>query len=363
MKKKGKKIIALTLSLMMMCTLAPTAALAVLNDDNAVQSTGTTNEDEIEDSSTEEETTADKTETATDDNEDEDDSDNMLQNAIEAITELFDDTDDISDEDANEEGRSDVEEESEASGEKQTKTVYEYSDDDISVIVTLDDANDIPDEAVLIAERLDESSEEYIRCKEAAEEEILRQMCANGTYSVTMTEELYTGELEDLIAYDISLSLDGEEIEPEDTVSVRIEYSEELLEETGMDAEDISIVHVDDSDNAEAIETGADDGVISFETDSFSSYAAYTVTFGSKFNGSVTVFDVGNTHYCYQYLNGYVAFCGSLGLSSTSGSAAYIGTTTGVWGSTIATYINKAFTWYLASDKDDYDHALAQTYI
>lgn len=132
------------------------------------------------------------------------------------------------------------------SEETMTKT---YEDDEIEIVATYGKEANIPEEAEFLAKKLDiQNTEDAEETEENAEVERCR--------------------------YDIGFYVNGEEIEPEATVSIQVSFLTDAFD----DAEDMTIVHyLDDNnpDNTETIqqETKEDENgnvQVEFDLDSFS---------------------------------------------------------------------------------------------
>ncbi|MBR0404840.1 MAG: LPXTG cell wall anchor domain-containing protein [Eggerthellaceae bacterium] len=83
--------------------------------------------------------------------------------------------------------------------------------------------------------------------------------------------------IDDMVVYDICILVDGEEWEPDETVSVVIKSP---VIETKESSEEIAVSHLEDkSKTVETIETEVtDEGDVAFKTDGFSLYGLYTYT-------------------------------------------------------------------------------------
>ena len=83
--------------------------------------------------------------------------------------------------------------------------------------------------------------------------------------------------VDELVVYDICILVDGEEWEPDETVSVVIKSPAIEVRES---AEEVAVTHLDDAKkSAEAVETAlTEDGDLAFETDSFSLWGLFTYT-------------------------------------------------------------------------------------
>lgn len=141
-------------------------------------------------------------------------------------------------------------EEQEAVVEEQTPaeiTRYDYESDEVNVKVTLTNPEDLPDEAELSVTPVEISQE----AEEQINQDAIEQQKA----------------IENLRAYDIKFLLDGEEIQPGETVKVEVSFPEE---ET---AEDADVYHVDENENVENMDGSVnEEGNVEFDTTHFSTY-------------------------------------------------------------------------------------------
>ena len=126
-------------------------------------------------------------------------------------------------------------------------TRYDYESDEVNVKVTLTNPEDLPDEAKLSVTPVEISQE----AEEQINQDAIEQQKA----------------IENLRAYDIKFLLDGEEIQPGETVKVEVSFPEE---ET---AEDADVYHVDENENVENMDGSVnEEGNVEFDTTHFSTY-------------------------------------------------------------------------------------------
>ena len=141
-------------------------------------------------------------------------------------------------------------EEQDVNVEEQTPaeiTRYDYESDEVNVKVTLTNPEDLPDEAELSVTPVEISQE----AEEQITQDAIEQQKA----------------IENLRAYDIKFLLDGEEIQPGETVKVEVSFPEE---ET---AEDADVYHVDENENVENMDGSVnEEGNVEFDTTHFSTY-------------------------------------------------------------------------------------------
>ena len=141
-------------------------------------------------------------------------------------------------------------EEQDVNVEEQTPaeiTRYDYESDEVNVKVTLTNPEDLPDEAKLSVTPVEISQE----AEEQINQEAIEQKKA----------------IENIRAYDIKFLLDGEEIQPGETVKVEVSFPEE---ET---AEDADVYHVDENENVENMNGSVnEEGNVEFDTPHFSTY-------------------------------------------------------------------------------------------
>ena len=159
-------------------------------------------------------------------------------------------------------------EEQDVNVEEQTPaeiTRYDYESDEVNVKVTLTNPEDLPDEAELSVTPVEISQE----AEEQINQDAIEQQKA----------------IENLRAYDIKFLLDGEEIQPGETVKVEVSFPEE---ET---AEDADVYHVDENENVENMDGSVnEEGNVEFDTTHFSTYVIVN-------KGRNTV-EVTLQHYC-----------------------------------------------------------------
>ena len=144
-------------------------------------------------------------------------------------------------------------------------TRYDYESDEVNVKVTLTNPEDLPDEAELSVTPVEISQE----AEEQINQDAIEQQKA----------------IENLRAYDIKFLLDGEEIQPGETVKVEVSFPEE---ET---AEDADVYHVDENENVENMDGSVnEEGNVEFDTTHSSTYVIVNT-------GKSTV-EVTLQHYC-----------------------------------------------------------------
>ena len=142
---------------------------------------------------------------------------------------------------------------------------YDYESDEVNVKVTLTNPEDLPDEAELSVTPVEISQE----AEEQINQDAIEQQKA----------------IENIRAYDIKFLLDGEEIQPGETVKVEVSFPEE---ET---AEDADVYHVDENENVENMDGSVnEEGNVEFDTTHFSTYVIVN-------KGRSTV-EVTLQHYC-----------------------------------------------------------------
>ena len=136
--------------------------------------------------------------------------------------------------------------------ETANKRIYEYEDDYVAIKVTLQKPEDLPDEAELHADPVTaENNPEYYAS-------IGKQIDEN-----TPETEL---ELVNYVAYDVYFTLDGEEVEPENRVDVKITYKQKHEEaETDLPVEEVKTFHLKEDENGSVV--SVDDVTGSVSTD------------------------------------------------------------------------------------------------
>lgn len=154
-----------------------------------------------------------------------------------------------------------------------TKRVYEYEDSKIKVTATLEKADAVPDDAYFgVTPLTEEESEKYLEA-------------LNKDKDVENGDILATAE--NTLLYDIGFYTDdtkAEEIEPEEgSVRVSIEFKrDQLAEDLGaVDDDEVTVTHIVEEGSTITTETvdvdaSVEDGVVEFETDSFSLWAIQT---------------------------------------------------------------------------------------
>ena len=139
-------------------------------------------------------------------------------------------------------------------------TRYDYESDEVNVKVTLTNPEDLPDEAELSVTPVEISQE----AEEQITQEAIEQKKA----------------IDNIRAYDIKFLLDGEEIQPGETVKVEVSFPEE---ET---TEDADVYHVDENENVENMNGSVNkEGNVEFDTPHFSTY----VIVNNKTTGKINV--------------------------------------------------------------------------
>ena len=184
--------------------------------------------------------------------------------------------------------------------ETANKRVYEYEDEYVSIKVTLQNPEDLPDEAELHADAITpENNPEYYAelgkmISDRSEEEVL--------------------SLINYIAYDVYFTVDGEETEPANPVEVNMVYkqkTESQISETPV--EEVKMFHFneDEKGNVTSVEdvtgsvrTDANGGVkeVGFQTDSFSPIVA------AEFASVETFEDNGGAYTFWYILNNFNYF-------------------------------------------------------
>lgn len=139
-------------------------------------------------------------------------------------------------------------EETEATEQPELKTVFDYSNDAVRVVVTLSNETDLPAGAELVVAPVAVTAEMEASIDKAMEGE--------------------TKEKEEVVAYDISFVKDGKEVEPGATVQVQLSLAQVKEGDTA------SVYHFDETKN-EMVDMNANtsaDGEVTFGTDHFSKY-------------------------------------------------------------------------------------------
>lgn len=153
------------------------------------------------------------------------------------------------------------------------KTVFDYSNDAIRVVVTLSNETDLPAGAELVVAPVAVTAEMEASIDKAMEGE--------------------SKEKEEVVAYDISFVKDGKEVEPGATVQVQLSLAQVK------EGDSASVYHFDETKN-EMLDMNANtsaDGEVTFGTDHFSRYVI--VNHGDN-NVTVTIEHYDNSKYQAQ---------------------------------------------------------------
>ena len=139
-------------------------------------------------------------------------------------------------------------------------TRYDYKSDEVNVKVTLTDPADLPDNAELSVTPVELTQEAEAQITEKAIKE--------------------KKAIEKLYSYDIKFLVDGEEVQPGNSVKVAVTLN------NGKKINDADVYHVDDENNIENMDGNVDkNGNVEFETTHFSTY----VIVDNKRNGKINV--------------------------------------------------------------------------
>lgn len=139
-------------------------------------------------------------------------------------------------------------------------TRYDYKSDEVNVKVTLTDPADLPDNAELSVTPVELSQE----AEDQITEEAIKEKKA----------------IEKIHSYDIKFLVDGEEVQPGNSVKVAVTLNNEKK------INDADVYHVDDENNIENMDGNVDkNGNVEFETTHFSTY----VIVDNKRNGKINV--------------------------------------------------------------------------
>ena len=139
-------------------------------------------------------------------------------------------------------------------------TRYDYKSDEVNVKVTLTDPADLPDNAELSVTPVELTQEAEAQITEKAIKE--------------------KKAIEKLYSYDIKFLVDGEEVQPGNSVKVAVTLNNEKK------INDADVYHVDDENNIENMDGNVDkNGNVEFETTHFSTY----VIVDNKRNGKINV--------------------------------------------------------------------------
>lgn len=164
-------------------------------------------------------------------------------------------------------------EETEETEQPELKTVFDYSNDAVRVVVTLSNETDLPAGAELVVAPVAVTAEMEASIDKAMEGE--------------------SKEKEEVVAYDISFVKDGKEVEPGATVQVQLSLAQVK------EGDSASVYHFDETKN-EMVDMNANtsaDGEVIFGTDHFSKYVI--VNHGDN-NVTVTIEHYDNHKYQAQ---------------------------------------------------------------
>ena len=164
-------------------------------------------------------------------------------------------------------------EETEETEQPELKTVFDYSNDAVRVVVTLSNETDLPAGAELVVAPVAVTAEMEASIDKAMEGE--------------------SKEKEEVVAYDISFVKDGKEVEPGATVQVQLALAQVK------EGDSASVYHFDETKN-EMLDMNANtsaDGEVTFGTDHFSKYVI--VNHGDN-NVTVTIEHYDNSKYQAQ---------------------------------------------------------------
>lgn len=164
-------------------------------------------------------------------------------------------------------------EKTEETEQPELKTVFDYSNDAVRVVVTLSNETDLPAGAELVVAPVAVTAEMEASIDKAMEGE--------------------SKEKEEVVAYDISFVKDGKEVEPGATVQVQLSLAQVK------EGDSASVYHFDETKN-EMLDMNANtsaDGEVTFGTDHFSKYVI--VNHGDN-NVTVTIEHYDNYKYQAQ---------------------------------------------------------------
>lgn len=164
-------------------------------------------------------------------------------------------------------------EKTEETEQPELKTVFDYSNDAVRVVVTLSNETDLPAGAELVVAPVAVTAEMEASIDKAMEGE--------------------SKEKEEVVAYDISFVKDGKEVEPGATVQVQLSLAQVK------EGDSASVYHFDETKN-EMLDMNANtsaDGEVIFGTDHFSKYVI--VNHGDN-NVTVTIEHYDNSKYQAQ---------------------------------------------------------------
>lgn len=181
-------------------------------------------------------------------------------------------------------------EEQDVNVEEQTPaeiTRYDYESDEVNVKVTLTNPEDLPDEAELSVTPVEISQE----AEEQINQDAIEQQKA----------------IENIRAYDIKFLLDGEEIQPGETVKVEVSFPEE---ET---AEDADVYHVDENENVENMNGSVnEEGNVEFDTPHFSTYIIVNKSLSGTVKVTLQHYDVDTNIPIYAETDKYINVGGKI---------------------------------------------------
>ena len=145
-------------------------------------------------------------------------------------------------------------------------TRYDYKSDEVNVKVTLTDPADLPDNAELSVTPVELTQEAEAQITEKA----IKEQKA----------------IEKLYSYDIKFLVDGEEVQPGNTVKVAVTLNNEKK------INDADVYHVDDENNIENMDGNVDkNGNVEFETTHFSTYVIVDNKRDGKINVTIKHYD------------------------------------------------------------------------
>ena len=145
-------------------------------------------------------------------------------------------------------------------------TRYDYKSDEVNVKVTLTDPADLPDNAELSVTPVELTQEAEAQITEKA----IKEQKA----------------IEKLYSYDIKFLVDGEEVQPGNTVKVAVTLNDEKK------INDADVYHVDDENNIENMGGSVDkNGNVEFETTHFSTYVIVDNKRDGKINVTIEHYD------------------------------------------------------------------------
>lgn len=145
-------------------------------------------------------------------------------------------------------------------------TRYDYKSDEVNVKVTLTDPADLPDNAELSVTPVELTQEAEAQITEKA----IKEQKA----------------IEKLYSYDIKFLVDGEEVQPGNSVKVAVTLNNEKK------INDADVYHVDDENNIENMDGNVDkNGNVEFETTHFSTYVIVDNKRDGKINVTIKHYD------------------------------------------------------------------------